>query len=189
MMGRFHCATLLTIAILGRHRWSAQGESTAGGKAATEPLHKSCYRIIDIHAHAPFPSEKAPRVHLEMLDRVGVTAVNVLLLDGSGWPILGRLVGNELARLARAAQCFPERLLVFGTVDFNRVAKELTFFADIVTELERIASRGMQGIKIWKNLGMYHKDADGKLLRIDDPRLDLFWKMCSGYPFSSTLPI
>ncbi len=43
-------------------------------------------------------------------------------------------------------------------------------------ELERGVHRGMQGVKIWKNLGMHYRDADGKLLRIDDPRLDTFWK-------------
>jgi hypothetical protein len=179
MTGRFHCAAVLAIALLVPHSLvRAEGESTPRAKAATEPLHKSSYRIIDIHCHAPFPSEAALRAHLDVLDRVGVTAFNVLLLDASGWSYPGGWSEPNLLAWLELRKRFPERVLVFGTVDFNRVAKVPTFFADIVTELEVGASRGMQGVKIWKNLGMHHKDAGGKLLRIDDPRLDLFWKTC-----------
>ena len=179
MTRRLSCAVVLALAFLGPHSFlCAQGEPTPRGKAVPEALHKSPYRIIDIHAHAPFPSDAVVRAHLDMLDRVGVTAVTVVLLDASGWPYPGGWSEPNLLAWLELRKRFPERLLVFGTVDFNRVAKEPTFFADIVTELERGASRGMQGVKIWKNLGMHYKDANGKLLRLDDPRLDLFWKTC-----------
>ena len=37
---------------------------------------------------------------------------------------------------------------------------------------------GAHGVKVWKNLGMYAKDADGKLIKLDDRRLDPFWAKC-----------
>ena len=144
----------------------------------TAPLYKSTYRIIDIHAHSALPSEAAVRAHLEVLDRVGVHACNVLLFDPEGWPYPGGWSEANLFAWLELRKKYPDRLHVFGTVDFNRAAREPSFFADIVTELERAASRGMQGVKIWKNLGMIHKDTSGKLLRIDDTRLDPFWKAC-----------
>jgi predicted TIM-barrel fold metal-dependent hydrolase len=143
-----------------------------------EAVYKSRYRIIDVHVHAPFVSEAATRGHLEVLDRVGVSAINVVLFDPTGWPYPGGWSEANLFAWLDVRKKFADRMLVFGTVDFNRVAKEPNFFADIVTELERGAARGMQGVKIWKNLGMVHKDANGRLLQADDPRLDPFWKAC-----------
>ncbi len=173
MLRTFLVGTLLPLS-------SAPLRSQEDAKAAarTAPLYKSSYRVIDIHAHSAVPSEAAVRAHLEVLDRVGVHAFNVLLFDPSGWPYPGGWSETNLLAWLELRKKHPERLLVFGTVDFNRVAREPSFFADIVTELERGASRGMQGVKIWKNLGMIHKDAGGKLLRSDDERLDPFWKAC-----------
>lgn len=142
------------------------------------PLYKSNYRIIDVHSHAPFPGEAAVRAKLTMLDRVGVTMFNVILYDPTGFPFAGGWSEANLLEWLELRKKYPERLIVFGTVDFGRAAKQPRFFADIVIELERSVHRGMQGVKIWKNLGMIHRGPDDKLLRIDDPRLDTFWKKC-----------
>ncbi len=131
----------------------------AAGAGKEEPLYKTTYRVIDIHAHAPFPSETQVRTHLEILDRVGVQAFNVLLYEPSGWPYKGGWSERNLIAWLELRKAFPDRLHVFGTVDFRRVAKEPEFFTDIVAELEREARRGMQGVKIWKNLGMLYRDA------------------------------
>ncbi len=157
------------------------GDVLPNGKETANPIYKSSYRIINVHTHAGFPSEATVRAELEVLDRVGITAFNVLLVEISGWPEYQHFGGwsepNLLAWLELRKR-FSDRLLVFGTLDFRRMVKEPTFFGDIVLELERNVGMGMQGIKIWKNLGMHHRDADGKLLRIDDPRLDPFWERC-----------
>src|SRR5581483_6296306 len=171
------CLALCALALAGAPR--AAEESGRAARAETpEPLYKSNYRVIDIHAHGPFPDAAAVRAHLAVLDRVGVAAFNVLLLDAAGWPYPGGWSEPNLLAWLELRQQFPQRLLVFGTVDFGRAAKEPAFFHDIVVELERAAARGMQGVKIWKNLGMHHRDGNGRLLRLDDPRLDPFWKAC-----------
>jgi predicted TIM-barrel fold metal-dependent hydrolase len=56
--------------------------------------------------------------------------------------------------------------------------KQPTFFADLVTNLERQARLGIKGVRVWKDLGMWVRDASGKLLAVDDPRLDPFWEKC-----------
>ncbi|MCI0701093.1 MAG: amidohydrolase family protein, partial [Planctomycetia bacterium] len=159
----------------------AEGESNSRAPAPTKQLYRSSYRVINVHTHAQFPSEASVRAELDVLDRVGVTAFNVLLVETSGserWQNRGGWSEPNLLAWLDLRKRFPDRVLVFGTVDFRRVVKERTFFGDIVLELERHVRLGMQGVKIWKNLGMHLKDADGKLLRIDDPRLDLFWTRC-----------
>jgi predicted TIM-barrel fold metal-dependent hydrolase len=171
-------ANLLVVAILLFLVPVHGEEKPKAPEAERTPLYKSTYRVLDIHAHCAVASEAAVRAHLEVLDRVGVHAFNVLLFDPTGWPYPGGWSEANLHAWLELRKKHPERLLVFGTVDYNRVEKEPTFFADIVIELERGVSRGMQGVKIWKNLGMIHKDGGGKLLRIDDERLDPFWKAC-----------
>lgn len=156
----------------------AESPQIADGAKSTDALYKTSYRVIDVHGHAPLPSAAAWRAHLEMFDRVGVSAFNVLLYEPEGWTYAGGWSDAFLLEWLRLRQQYPERLLVFGTVDFRRAAKEPKFWTDIVVELEQSVARDMQGVKIWKNLGMHYRDADGKLLRIDDPRLDPYWKRC-----------
>lgn len=122
---------------------------------------------------------EAALAQFEVLDHVGITAFNVLLFDPTGWQYPGAWSPENLTAWLAARSRYPGRLSVFGSVDFRRLAKTPTFFDDIVLELEHLARMGMQGVKISKNLGMYHRDADGKLLRIDDRRLDPFWEKCA----------
>jgi len=65
----------------------------------------------------------------------------------------------------------------FSKKDFEAI-QDPGFFEGLVKELQRAAALGARGIKIWKDLGMYIRDGSGKLLRIDDPRLDPFWTKC-----------
>lgn len=141
-------------------------------------LYKSSYRIIDVHTHGVLPTKPALQAHLDVMEATGVDAFTLLLYDGTGWPNVGGWSESNLAAWLQLRREFPARLNVFGTVDFNRAAKEPAFFQAIVTELQAAVTQGMQGIKIWKNLGMHHRDASGALLAIDDPRLDPFWAKC-----------
>ncbi|MGH9810680.1 MAG: amidohydrolase family protein, partial [Terriglobia bacterium] len=45
-------------------------------------------------------------------------------------------------------------------------------------DLERAAKMGVQGVKVWKDLGMYVRDGRGRILASDDERLDPFWNKC-----------
>ena len=43
--------------------------------------------------------------------------------------------------------------------------------------LDSCFEQGALGIKVWKNIGMVYKDRQGKLVMIDDPRLDPIFRM------------
>jgi uncharacterized protein len=62
-------------------------------------------------------------------------------------------------------------------VAWGRV-KQKTFFDDVVSEVTAQQRMGAQGVKIFKDLGMSIRGPDGKLLAIDDKRLDPFWAKC-----------
>jgi predicted TIM-barrel fold metal-dependent hydrolase len=44
--------------------------------------------------------------------------------------------------------------------------------------LERAHARGMAGVKIFKSLGLTIKDRSGRIVPIDDPRIDPIWAAC-----------
>lgn len=162
--------------------WLILSGALGGGAlvAQEDPSHvfKSAYRVIDVHAHGPMPTERALQAHFASMDATGIDAVTVLLFDPAGWTYKGGWSELNLRAWLQLRKQFPERLNVFATVDFGRAAKEPDFFQRIVAELHTAADWGAQGIKIWKNLGMHHRDSSGDLLKIDDPRLDPFWAAC-----------
>lgn len=141
-------------------------------------VYKSSYRIVDVHTHGAWPAQSALQAQFAVMDATGVHALTLLLFDPAGFPFNGGWSETNLRAWLQLRRQFPERLNVFGTVDFGRAAKEPAFFQEIVTELQAATKLGMQGIKIWKNLGMHHRDASGALMKIDDPRLDPFWAKC-----------
>lgn len=132
------------------------------------PLYQTKYRVVDVHVHCGVVSEAALIAGFEFLDRVGIDAI--VVLDGDS-PL------GTLADWLALQKKFPERLAVFAKTDFSNVAQP-TFFEDLVRKLDRQAEQGIKGVKVWKDLGMTIRDGSGKLLAVDDPRLDPFWNRC-----------
>jgi len=138
---------------------------------ADRPIHKTPYRVINVHHHWGNPDEAAVKAQIEVMDANGVAAAVNLdagRTDGTlpGWMELQKKYPGRFVNFAK-----------FTAKDFERV-KEPAFFDDLVRELERAAKMGIRGVKIWKDLGMIIRDGSGALLRVDDPRLDPFWARC-----------
>ena len=125
------------------------------------------YPATDIHAH--WPASVEPAALLKAMDDLGVErAVN---LSGG--------FGDQLDRmLARYHQAAPGRLVIFANIDFSRI-DEPTFGADAAAMLERATAKGVAGLKIFKSLGLTIKDRSGRVVPIDDPRLDPIWAACA----------
>jgi len=72
---------------------------------------------------------------------------------------------------------------VFHFVSFNwrRSRASDDFGPAMARDLEEIAKAGAIGIKLWKNLGLTEKDHSGKLIALDDARLDPVWDVCAKY--------
>jgi predicted TIM-barrel fold metal-dependent hydrolase len=68
----------------------------------------------------------------------------------------------------------PERLLIFCTPDYSRI-DDPDFAAQVVQGLERARANGAAGVKIFKNLGLTLRDKSGRIVGVDDPRLDPIW--------------
>jgi len=138
---------------------------------AERPTYKTSYRVINVHHHWGAPDADAVRAQIDAMDQAGVVAT--VNLDA------GRTDGTLPAWIALEKQ-HPGRFVNFAKFtakDFERI-KEPAFFEELVRELERAATLGIRGVKMWKDLGMLIRDGNGTLLKIDDPRLDPFWAKC-----------
>ena len=134
-------------------------------RAPTSP--RSAVACVDVHNHlgrwlTP-PGWTAPDVDelLALMDRRNVaTVVN---LDG--------MHGDELeANLSRYDRAHPTRFVTFCQLDWSLLARP-DGEALLAEQLRDCARRGARGLKVWKNLGLTVRDADGTLVLPDDERV------------------
>jgi predicted TIM-barrel fold metal-dependent hydrolase len=122
------------------------------------------FPAIDGHNH--FPRNGDPKQLIDVMDECNIS----LFVDLSGG------YGDQLKkRLELLKTDYPDRFAVYFTPDFED-AKNPGFEERAVKALEQAVKNGAQGLKIFKLLGLKYKDADGKLLHVDDERFDLLWE-------------
>lgn len=129
---------------------------------------RSATPAIDIHNHlGRWLSEDGdwiiPDVDelLRVMDARNVESI--INLDGM-WT-------DELeANLDRYDRAHPGRFHTFCQLDWTKLAQP---DGDrlLLQQLEDSARRGARGVKIWKNLGLSERDAEGNLVSPDDPRV------------------
>jgi len=102
---------------------------------------------------------------VELMDSVGLRAM-VNLDAGYG----GAVSLEECLRLLK--EPYPERFILFHTLNWKRVEEGEGFGERMAADLREAVSRGAQGVKIHKSLGLRIRDPQGRLLMPDDERLD-----------------
>ena len=134
---------------------------------ATE-VERAAFPAIDVHNHLGrwLTGDGGwmiddPDALVAVMDACGVeTLVN---LDGM-W-------GDEVtANVERYDRAYPGRFLTFCQLDWAELASE-GGVDRLRASLDDSAARGARGVKIWKNLGLTIRDADGALILPDDPRV------------------
>jgi predicted TIM-barrel fold metal-dependent hydrolase len=106
---------------------------------------------------------------LDLLDSAGIR--RYVDLDG-GWG--ETLLGSHLDLFKQQA---PDRFMIFGGVDWSQWQQKGNKFPGWAADrLKQQKERGAEGLKIWKLLGLHVKDNTGKLVDVDDPRLDPIWE-------------
>ena len=118
---------------------------------------------IDVHVHV-HPATVHVMADIMEANRLS-SVVNLGILERLGIPF------QEGMRTFR--QALGERMAYFPTPDFGDIAPG--FGERMAEELERKVEVGASGLKIFKELGLRHKDAGGNLIPVDDPRLDPLW--------------
>jgi len=105
----------------------------------------------------------------------------IAAMDTLNMGVMVNLSGRSGEDLQKAVQNvannYPNRFIVFANIDFSGVGKE-GWTEQTVKQLEEDCKNGARGLKIYKSLGLRHKDTEGNRIAVDDPRLDPIWAKC-----------
>jgi len=135
-----------------------------------------------MHEHIPPLAEDVARA-VKIHNAVGIG----LVVNLSGGTVTPRRDGPSDLEYTRAFmnEVAPGHFLQYMNLDYTRWDSP-TFAQEAVAQVERGAKLGAAGFKEYKRLGLYLRDGAGRLIKIDDPKLDGVWKRCGelGLPIS-----
>jgi predicted TIM-barrel fold metal-dependent hydrolase len=134
-------------------------------------VRQPAFPVIDAHNHLgpAFGGDWATRPPAELIATLDESGVEMVVdLDGGQ--------GDELsAEIDRWQAAYPDRFAVFAGLEYDGWADDDTFGESEAARLRDAAARGARGLKVWKVLGLRARDPAGRLVAVDDPRLDPLW--------------
>ena len=128
---------------------------------------KPKFPVIDIHNH--LRRLENMKKYLEEMDKAGVW--KCVSLDGRSKDDFFK----EHLRVSHSVS--KERFIIFFSPDFSKI-DEPNFGEKEARRLEEAVRLGCRGLKIFKNLGLTLRDKSGKLVPVDDSRIDPIWAKC-----------
>jgi predicted TIM-barrel fold metal-dependent hydrolase len=140
-------------------------------RTPTSHVPRPRFPAIDAHNHlgtafgGDWPTRSVGEL-TEALDAAGIEGI--IDLDG-GW---GDGLRREIDRWQRP---LPGRVAVFAGLDYDRWAEDPAFGEAEAARLRDGVAAGARGLKVWKTLGLRARDPDGRLVAVDDARLDPLW--------------
>jgi len=145
-----------------------------------DQVPRAKFYVVDVHNHvndaAGIDEHMDPKRVVEIMDATNVKTV--IILTGM-W-------GDKLQQVIdEMVKPYPGRFIVFTQIDWSRI-DEPDFGQAMVRQLDDAVRRGARGLKVLKDLGLGARDKNGKLIAIDDPRIDPIWQECGrlGIPVS-----
>lgn len=140
-------------------------------------------KLIDLHQHIACTTQHLARA-VKIMDATGLgIAVNLsggFITRGNGG------APSEFERNKRISDAlYPGRFLLYMSLNFSGW-DDPDFAQSAVRQVEEGFRLGAAGLKEYKRLGLYYRDKAGKLIAIDDPKLDPVWERCGqlGMPVS-----
>jgi predicted TIM-barrel fold metal-dependent hydrolase len=150
-------------------------------KVEEHHLERARFPVVDVHTHFHVRLRHSPEqldAYVKVMDRNQVAVC--VSLDGT----LGDRFDEHVKYLAK----YQDRFVVFANIDFRGAGKadepatwdvnQPDFVRRVVQQLQGAHQRGAAGLKLFKEFGLSHKNADGSLIAIDDPRFDPIWQAC-----------
>ena len=140
--------------------------------APAHSIDRAKYYVIDVHNHvndaARIEEHMAPERVIQVMDNTNVKTV--VILTGM-WGDKVQKVIDEMVKP------YPGRFIVFSQIDWSKI-DDPDFSGEMVRQLDDAVHRGARGLKVLKDLGLEVRDKSGKLLAVDDPRMDPIWEEC-----------
>jgi predicted TIM-barrel fold metal-dependent hydrolase len=132
-------------------------------------VEKPKFPVIDFHNHLGRTDAAGLRKYLAEMDAAGVKYC--ISLDGQSRNDTYKQHIRDLQAAGNG------RLIAFFAPDFSRI-DEPDFGKKEAARLEEAYKLGARGLKIFKSLGLTGRDKSGKLIPVDDPRIDPIWAKC-----------
>jgi predicted TIM-barrel fold metal-dependent hydrolase len=135
-------------------------------KVKRDPLERAAYPVIDVHFHLEsLGPDMTPERLIQAMDAANIRQV----VNLGGLPGMFEKYHEEFYKK------YPDRIVQFVKPEIAEIAKPGGIEGQ-VKFIDKAASMGARGLKLSKSLGLGHRDATGKLVAVDDPRLDPIWK-------------
>jgi predicted TIM-barrel fold metal-dependent hydrolase len=140
--------------------------------AATHEIRRAKFPVIDVHTHTNDAVGIGERVDpKEMVARMDRLNIKTIVILTGMW-------GDKLQKIIDTmVKPYPGRFIVFTQFDWSKI-NDPNFSQLMVRQIDDSVARGARGLKILKELGLGVRDSTGKLITIDDPRLDASWEEC-----------
>jgi predicted TIM-barrel fold metal-dependent hydrolase len=129
------------------------------------------FPAIDAHNHlgAAFGGDWTGRTASELADTLDAAGIEALVdLDGGS----GEVLRHEIERWQSPLS---GRVAVFAGLDYESWAADERFGESEAARLRDGVGAGARGLKVWKTLGLHARGPDGRLVAVDDARLDPLW--------------
>jgi len=140
--------------------------------AAVHEIRRAKFPVIDVHTHTNDAVGIGDRVDpKEMIARMDRLNIKTIVILTGMW-------GDKLQTIIDTmVKPYPGRFVVFTQFDWSKINGP-NFSQLMVRQIDDSVARGARGLKVLKELGLGVRDASGKLITIDDPRLDAAWEEC-----------
>lgn len=156
--------------------WAQVALSREGTDVAGRPEQwRAEHRLIDMHQHIEFTPERLARA-VKIMDSVGL-GIAVNLGTGTVTPKPNGEPSDFERNKQMADSLHPGRIVHYMLLDYEGWDQP-DFSERAVKQIEQGHRLGSAGLKEFKRLGLYLRDDKGKLIRIDDLKLDPVWKRC-----------
>jgi predicted TIM-barrel fold metal-dependent hydrolase len=140
---------------------------------AQREVPRAKFYVIDVHNHVNDAGgihghDVPPADVVKAMDAANVR--RIVILTGM-W---GEALQSVLDKMVKP---YPDRFMVFAQMDWSKI-DDPNFSQEMVAQLDDAVKRGARGLKVLKDWGLGVRDKSGKLLPIDDPRMDPVWEEC-----------
>ena len=140
---------------------------------AQREVPRAKFYVIDVHNHVNdaggiHADEVPPADVVKAMDAANVR--RIVILTGM-W---GEALQSVLDKMVKP---YPDRFIVFAQMDWSKI-DDPNFSQEMMTQLDDAVKRGARGLKVLKDWGLGVRDKRGKLVPIDDPRMDPVWEEC-----------
>lgn len=140
--------------------------------AEEHPVLRAKFPVFDVHQHVNdamgIEDHVDPAELVARMDKLNIKSI--VILTGM-W-------GDKLQHVIdEMVKPYPGRFLVFVQIDWSKI-DDPNFSQEMVAQVDDGVRRGARGLKVLKDLGLGVKDKTGKLIKVDDPRLDPIWEEC-----------